>query len=127
MKWHIPVLGSLSYWIFSLLLHKIFENIEQPFRFLETLFTAIIGPFILGIIVALITKNRKGWLYGGVCYLIYFIWANIFGWAFKLHFSETTNHLLNVAKVFLYLGLIATLLAALGGFLSDYIKRRWLS
>jgi hypothetical protein len=74
----IVIAGSLLFWILGLLLHKLFENVNESLRFLEILLTASVVPFLLGFIVSVAIKSNKGWLYGGVSYLLYFLWVFIF-------------------------------------------------
>jgi hypothetical protein len=119
----IIVFGSLIYWFFTILFHKIFENIGESFRFFQILFTASIAPFILGFIISMLLKTKKGWIYGGVSYLLYFIWVFVLGWVIEFHLKGFTEHLLAMSKAYFYLGSIATLFAAFGGFIGDYIRK----
>jgi len=123
-KLSIVFTGSLVYWIFGFLLHKLFEGLNESVRFLEILFIASISPFILGLIISIIIKNKKGWIYGSISYLLYFIWLYIFSWMFELQFKDFATHLITMIKAYFYLGIVATLFAAFGGFLGDFIRRR---
>lgn len=119
----IIVLGSLAYWVVSLLLHKLFENVNESFTFFELLLLAFIAPFILGLVVSMIMKNHKGWFYGAISYTVYFIWVFIFNWIFKLQLEGFIEHFLNTTKAFLYLGIIPILFAAFGGVIGAYIRK----
>ncbi|MDI6800835.1 MAG: hypothetical protein QMD01_02065 [Thermodesulfovibrionales bacterium] len=123
-NWQIIVLGSLAYWIFSLLLHKLFENVNESFKFLELLLLASVAPFILGIIVSIVIKRHRGWVYGSISYIVYFMWVFIFNWIFKLQLEGFREHFLNTTRAFFYLGIVSTLFAAFGGFLGDLLRRR---
>lgn len=116
--------GSLIYWVLGILLHKLFENVTESLRFLEILITASLGPFILGLVVSLLIKSKKGWVYGGVSYLIYFLWVFIFSPLFEFQFKQFTGHLMTMAKVYVVLGIVSILFAAFGGFLGDMRRRR---
>ena len=85
------------------------------------------GPFILGVITSVVTKSNKSWLYGGISYLLYFVWVFILGWMIELRFKGFVEHFFAIAKAFFYLGSVATLFAAFGGFIGEYIRKRRLS
>lgn len=116
-NWPIIIFGSLGYWIFSILLHKL------SFKFLE-LFLVSVAPFILGLVVSLIIKSNKGWIYGAISYIFYFLWVFIFNWISKLQLEGFREHFFNTTRAFLYLGIVPILFAAFGGFLGAYIRRR---
>lgn len=120
----IIIFGSLIYWIISFLFHKLFEHMDVPW---EVFLTAMVGPLILGIIISIAIKSNKSWLYGGISYLLYFVWVFILGWVIEFRLKGFTEHLLAIGKAYFYLGSIATLFAAFGGFLGDYIRKRRLS
>jgi hypothetical protein len=65
-KIFIVLAGSLAYWVLGFFLHKLFENVNASLRFLEILIIASFGPFILGLIVSMLIKSRRGWVYGGL-------------------------------------------------------------
>ncbi|MFA4911957.1 MAG: hypothetical protein WC649_13080 [Desulfobacteria bacterium] len=123
-NWPIIIFGSLGYWIFSILLHKIFGNLSESFKFFELLLLASVAPFILGLTVSLIIKSYKGWVYGAISYVLYFLWVFIFNWLFKLQLRGFREHFLNTTKAFLYLGIVSVLFVAVGGMIGTYIKKR---
>ncbi|MEK6545239.1 MAG: hypothetical protein AABZ28_01765 [Nitrospinota bacterium] len=116
----IIIFGSLIYWGISFLFHKLFRQMDTPWGIL---FTAMVGPFILGIIISVVIKS-KSWLYGGISYLLYFVWVFILGWMIELRFTGFVEHFFAIAKAFFYLGSVATLFAAFGGFIGEYIRKR---
>lgn len=121
-KLSIVLAGSFAYWVLGLLLHKLFENVTETLRFQEILITASLGPFILGLGVSLLIKSKKGWVYGGVSYLLYFLWVFIFSPLFEFQFKQFIGHLLIMAKVYVVLGIVSILFAAFGGFLGDLLR-----
>jgi hypothetical protein len=123
-KLFIVLAGSLTYWVLGFLLHKLFENVTETLRFLEILITASLGPFILGLVVSLFIKSKKGWVYGGASYLLYFLWVFIFSPIFEFQFKDFAEHLATMAKIYVVLGIVSILFAAFGGFLGDLGRRR---
>lgn len=119
----IIILGSLIYWVIGFLFHILIGHLDTPF---EILFTSIVGPFILGVIISIATKSNISWLYGGLSYLFYFVWVFILGWMIELRFKGFIEHFFAIAKAFFYLGSIATLFAAFGGLIGEYVRKRWL-
>jgi hypothetical protein len=120
----IVLAGSLIYWVLGFLLHKIFENISESFKFLEILISASMLPFILGFITAQLIKSRRAWIYSSISYLLYFIW--IYGVApiYEFQFRNYAAHLFVLVKAYVVLGIISTLFAALGGFLGSLRRMR---
>lgn len=118
--------GSLFCWLLGLLFHKLFENVTASLGFLEIFFVAALGPFLLGLIVSLFTKNRKSWLYGGLSYLLYFFWIFILSPLFEMHFSleNFARHLVTMTEIYIVLGGVSVLFAAFGGFLGNLGRRR---
>jgi hypothetical protein len=43
---------------------------------------------------------------------------------FELQFKDFASHFMTMAKAYLFLGIVATLFAAFGGFLGDLRRRR---
>lgn len=120
----VVIFGSLIYWVISFLFHKLFKQTDTTWGLL---LTAMAGPFILGVITSVVTKSNKSWLYGGISYLLYFVWVFILGWMIELRFKGFVEHFFAIAKAFFYLGSVATLFAAFGGFIGEYIRKRRLS
>jgi hypothetical protein len=125
-KWQIIILGSIIYWVFAFLLHQLFLNVSESIRFLEILLMASLAPFLLGLIISLLTGKDRGWIYGVASYLLYYAWVFIFVWIFELRLNDFIGHLQAMLKAFLYLGVVSALSAAIGGFISGHItKKRW--
>ncbi len=120
----IIIFGSLIYWVVSFLFHKLFRQTDTLWGIP---LTAMLGPFILGVIISIATKSNRSWLFGGISYLLYFVWVFILGWMIELRFKGFVEHFFAIAKAFFYLGSIATLFAAFGGFIGEYIRKRRLS
>lgn len=116
-KVFITIAGSLICWVLGFLLHKLFENIAESLKFLEILISASLFPFILGFAVSRLVRSRRGWIYGGVSYLLYFIWIFGIGVIFEFSFKDFLGHLLVLAKAYIVLGTISIFFAILGGFL----------
>jgi len=117
----IIILGSLIYWVVSFLFHKLFRQMDEPWGIP---LTAMVGPFILGVIISIVTKSNRSWLFGGLSYLFYFVWVFILGWMIELRFTGFVEHFFTITKVFFYLGSVATLFAAFGGYIGEHYRKR---
>ena len=124
-KWLIILFGSFIYWAVSLSLHKLFQNTNESFRYFEILLGGVLTPILLGFILSIILMGKQSWIYGAVSYIVYFIWFNIFVFIFNFSPPEFTRLLLGMLRVYVFIGIIATVFALFGGFIGDYtIKRR---
>lgn len=126
-KIKIIIAGAIAYWFAIFLYLRLFWHFPSEHKSGDFMFSTVIAPFILGLIISFLLKGKYDWIYCVITFHIYIIINSlkdfvVFVFIYKIY--DVPKELSYIVRNYVHLKILASLFVIMGGLIGHYLNKR---